>query len=105
MDFKLIRILGAVFLILSIFKLPIGYYTFLRIFIFIIALILVYKANKINEQIWLIGFLIIAILFNPIFPIYFKKDTWLIIDIITAIIFLTSIKFFNFTINANKNGE
>jgi len=32
-------------------------------------------------------FVLIALLFNPIVPVSFHKDTWVVIDIITAIIF------------------
>jgi len=35
----------------------------------------------------LVVFILITLLFNPIVPISFHKDTWVIIDAITAIIF------------------
>jgi FtsH-binding integral membrane protein len=38
---------------------------------------------------WL--FIIIAVIFNPIAPLYFRADVWHIADLITAVIFLLSL--------------
>ena len=96
MNLKFTRILVAILLLLALLKLPIGYYTFLKIFIVIISLILVYKANDLKNQVWFILFLILAIIFNPIIPIYFNKLIWKIIDIFAAIIFLMSLYYLKF---------
>ena len=50
-----------------------------------------YLAYK-NEQtiwIWILG--IIAVLYNPIAPIYLNRETWSAIDLIVAVIIFTSI--------------
>lgn len=63
-----------------------GYYQLLRWLVFICSGILAYKnyANKL-----LLGiFCFIAILFNPIIPVYFSKDTWRIIDMIVGLGFI-----------------
>ena len=46
--------------------------------------------------------LFIAVLFNPINPIHFKKIIWVIFDIIVGILFLISIVFIK---EKNKKGE
>ena len=74
-------------LFLAIVKLPIGYYTFLRIVVTIGAVAVVIDENEINF--WTIIFGIIAILFNPILPIYLNnKSAWMPIDLICGILFI-----------------
>ena len=81
-------------LILALLDLPIGYYTFLRIVVTIgaVAVVVIELENGINF--WIIAFGLIAILFNPLIPVYLgDKSTWMPIDLITAILF--GIKSFN----------
>lgn len=78
----------ASLLFLSTMNLPIGYYTLLRIVIFIGAVIVI--ATEYNDGLspWLIAFGLAGIIFNPIFPIYFNdKGVWIPIDIAFGILF------------------
>lgn len=80
---------AAALLLLAIAPLPIGYYTFLRIAITLATVLLILDSYKGQVNIWSMVFGIIAILFNPIIPIYlYQKDKWMPIDIGTAVIFL-----------------
>jgi len=73
----------------GIFKLPIEYYTFLRILVSVGALIILYNTLISKQLYFSIIFFIILILFNPIFPIYlYRKNLWIPIDIIAGILFL-----------------
>lgn len=86
---KAIAIAAAVLLLLAIAPLPIGYYTFLRIATTIAAVLLIIDSYKGKANIWSIVFGIIAILFNPIIPIYlYQKDKWMLIDIGAAVLFV-----------------
>lgn len=86
---KAIAIAAAVLLLLAIAPLPIGYYTFLRIATTIAAVVLIVDSYKGQVNIWSIVFGIIAILFNPIIPIYlYQKDKWMPIDIGAAALFV-----------------
>ena len=86
---KLTSILCAIFLGLAAFKLPIGYYTFLRLTITIGALLIVIAESKKKISIYSVVFGIVALLFNPILPVYlYKKSIWIPIDIATACLFL-----------------
>ncbi|WP_412851022.1 DUF6804 family protein [Chryseobacterium sp. PMSZPI] len=74
---------------IGIFKLSIEYYTFLRILVSIGALLILYNTLSSKQQHFSIIFLIILILFNPIFPIYlYRKGLWIPIDTITGVLFL-----------------
>ena len=69
---------------------PYGYYRLLRWVTFSVSLFVAYRAyvSKIDWLVWL--FLSVAVLFNPLFPIHLKRDTWQIIDGIAAIAFLAA---------------
>ena len=68
---------------------PMGYYTFLRIALTLGALMVLYSEVQKDVNLLGISFIAIAILFNPIFPVYlYQKSLWIAIDIVTAILFL-----------------
>lgn len=74
---------------IAVLPLPLFYYTFLRIIVFIVSGIVVYYFGRQKEFQWVIVFGIIWILFNPIFPIHlYLKSIWIPIDIVTGILFL-----------------
>jgi hypothetical protein len=94
---KILLLISAVLLFLGIADLPIGYYTFLRIMVTIGSLVVVVTEMQNGINFWVIAFAILAILFNPIIPIYLNSESaWMPIDIISGILFLiksfTSIK-------------
>ena len=70
---------------------PIGYYTFLRIVVCLSSGIIAYGSYSIEEKVnfgaALFG--VIALIFNPIFPVYLQdKELWTTIDILSAISFV-----------------
>lgn len=74
---------------IGIFKLPIEYYTFLRILVSAGALLVLYHTVTSRQPYFSIVFLAILILFNPVFPIYlYRKGIWIPIDTITGLLFL-----------------
>ena len=86
---KLFLIFCGGLLLLSMANLPIGYYTFLRIVVTIGSVAVVLSELRNGFNFWLFSFGVVGIIFNPIFPVYLNdKGSWLIIDIICAIIFI-----------------
>jgi hypothetical protein len=79
----------AVLLLIGTANLPIGYYTFLRIAVTagaVWVLIDEFRLDKKTGSFWI--FVLIAILFNPIIPVYLhSKVLWTIIDVVAAFIF------------------
>lgn len=84
---RIIPYIAATFLVIGLFNLPGGYYTFLRIIVFVVSCICIFlPVSKESVSYWNIVGGIIAILFNPIIPIYFNdKDIWTAIDIVVII--------------------
>ena len=86
---KAFSIVCTVLLFAAVFKLPIGYFTFLRIVITLGALLIVFNEYKNQATFWVILFGLVAILFNPVIPIYlYKKSLWFPIDIVVGVLFL-----------------
>ena len=79
--------LAAVMLILAIFALPYGYYVLLRWVITAISIYVAYSLGEAKDsKLWI--FVGLAILFNPIAPIYSTKSFWIIADLVSAGLFL-----------------
>lgn len=69
-------------------KLSYGYFILLRWVVTICSGWVCYDLFSKNPQSRaLLVFVLITLLFNPVVPITFGKDTWVIIDVITAVIF------------------
>jgi len=85
-------IIVSILLLLTFLSLPYGYYNFLRIAVTGVAIFYayyLYQQNLIEKMnFWVWGLIFIAMLFNPLFPIYFVKATWGIFDIMTAMFFV-----------------
>ncbi|MFN4083187.1 MAG: DUF6804 family protein [Bacteroidia bacterium] len=84
---KISRLIACGLLLTAIASLPYGYYRFLRIAITIISGVNAYSVFESDNKILFICFLMVAVLFNPIFPIYFEKATWAPIDLVVGVFF------------------
>lgn len=74
-------------LLFALLPLPYSYYQLLRIFVTIVAITFAnkyYKLGQINKS---IAFGVIALVWNPVLPIHFDKNLWMILDIVGAAIF------------------
>ncbi len=93
------KIIAILFLLGALGDNAYGYYQVLRWVILIIGGYSAYSFYKLGNKSWPWIFGVIAILFNPIFLITFQRGTWQIIDVVVAIIFITSL----FHKNERKN--
>ncbi|OCK52825.1 hypothetical protein BA768_10655 [Chryseobacterium sp. CBo1] len=85
---KYLIIIAALCCFIGIVDLPIGYYTFLRIIVSFMSLIIIVNEFK-TRRFWFITFVLVFILFNPIFPIYFYlKPYWIFIDCLVGLLLL-----------------
>ena len=87
------------FIILTIFILfgaiaewTYGYYILLRWITCIASILVAFRAFEKKIDWAKVVFIVIAILFNPLAPIYLSRSTWIPIDIITAIFFIFAIR-------------
>jgi hypothetical protein len=79
----------AFLMFLAIFDLPYIYYEFLRPTVFIGSILLIFLITQQNSKLSLLIMLIsiIALIFNPIFPIYSNRSFWLPVNILSGILF------------------
>lgn len=72
--------------------LPYGYFTLMRFVVTAVSLYLVYNIYQENkESLWIWAFGLIAVLFNPIIPVFLERSQWKIIDLIVGMFFVISI--------------
>ena len=91
---KIAVIISVAMLFLALPSLfPYGYFQLLRWVIAGTAVFSGYISYELNNKIWIWIMGIIAILFNPIVPIHLEKDVWIVIDVVVAILMLTSLRF------------
>ena len=87
-----LKIIAILFLLGALGDWEYGYYQFLRWTVFAIGAYSAYLVvSKGRKEVWVWIFGAIAVLFNPILPIYLSKSTWQILDVIVAGIFLISL--------------
>jgi|SRR3989344_2090709 len=70
---------------------PYSYYQITRWFTAISSAYLASQYAEKHKTAFMWVFIALAILFNPIFPFYFAKDTWHIFDVIGAVLFFGSL--------------
>jgi len=82
--------IAAALLVLALARLPYGYYTFPRIMTCAVALWIAYAGWEPRPamQAWSVLFALIAILFNPMFPVHLNRAAWFYLDIAAAAIFV-----------------
>lgn len=88
MNIKSFCILSGALLILAIpYWLPYEFYTLLRWIVCIASIFVGYEFYKSKLNGWAFVFGALAYLFNPLLPVYLNKGTWILIDLISAILF------------------
>lgn len=76
-------------LFIGLLNLPTGFYTFLRIIVTIGAIAVLIKEFEKGLNFWILIFVVIIIIFNPLVPVYLNdKSAWVPIDIICGLLFL-----------------
>lgn len=80
-------IISIIMLLLAIFPLPYGYYTILRLVVCVTAGFLAWYSYKQQKLTWMWAMGVIALIFNPIIPLHLRKELWVVVDVIVAIVF------------------
>jgi ABC-type Fe3+-siderophore transport system permease subunit len=87
----------ASLLVAAVFRLPYGYYDFLRIVICGSAAMIVvaglFEETTRSDTAWMVIFALIGVLFNPVLPIKLHRTTWFYLDLTTAGIFVGHLLF------------
>ena len=88
-DNKLLWFVPIVLLLIAILSLPYYYYQLMRWVICGCAAYIAYQHYKEKGyNLLTVSFIVIAILYNPIEPIHLFKEAWIVVNIITVIVFI-----------------
>ena len=84
-----------VLLLVATERMPYAYYTLTKITVCGFALLLAFLGweNSLTSRIWSTVFVCVAILFNPIVPIYLSRGSWYDFDVGVAIIMAVHLAF------------
>lgn len=85
---KPIHVAVAVLLLFALLPLPYGFYQFLRVAVFSAAGFLAWQMFNSKHNGWMVVMIAMALLFNPIAPIYFSRELWMLLDLIAANLFI-----------------
>lgn len=88
--FSKVSMIGLLIAVVPVW--PYFFYQFLKFVIFGSAVYSAYLYNKEKNKGWMVIMIVIAIIFNPINPLYLGHFLWSIADIIIAILFFKSPK-------------
>ena len=88
MNIKWLSVITGILLLLGIPNgWPYGYYVVLRWIVCGASIFNVIGFSKSKLTGWVLVFGAIAFLFNPLIPVYLNKNSWVGIDLISAIVF------------------
>lgn len=85
---KPIHLAAAVMLLLALIPLPYGFYHLVRLVVCIASGFLAWQLFQTKRHGWMIVMGILAILFNPISPIFLTREFWMLLDLVAANLFI-----------------
>ena len=88
--FHWLRVLAIVLVLGALASFPFVYYQLMNWVVVVAALVTAYQAHqhKLEFVMWL--FVALAIIFNPLAPLYLRQDVWRVADIIAAMFFVVA---------------
>ena len=83
-------LLPIALLVVAAWRLPYGYYALMRILACGFAgffAFLSWEKERTTARAWFVAFVVVAVLFNPVLPIHFKRAAWSYLDLGAAVLF------------------
>jgi hypothetical protein len=79
---------AAAFAFVAMSDIPYGYYRLLRWVTCAVAIASAIQLHRSSHHSWVWALGGLAVLFNPIIPIHFERETWMIFDAVAGCLFL-----------------
>jgi len=92
-------------LLIAALPLPISYYSFLRFVVcgtFALGALIAHERGKQDVPIY---YGLVAVLFNPFFPIFHAKEVWVVFDLAAALLLYKTAKYVTEEIIAEPNED
>ena len=83
--------IAALMLLAAVGEWPYAYYQFTRWVVCVAAVFVAWKGWTFKQTWALWAFGIAAVLFNPLVPFHIKRDTWQVIDLLAAAMFVVGV--------------
>lgn len=77
-------------LIGALLDLPYGYYQLLRLVVCAVTAFGAWLAMHEGSTGWTVILAVLALLFNPVIPVYLDRETWALIDVLSAGLLIVS---------------
>lgn len=90
---NLIKLILSLLFFICLFKMPYGYYELIRFIGLISFSFLAYRSYKNNNEIEVMVYIVLALLFQPFFKIALGRTLWNIVDILIGLVLLSSVYF------------
>lgn len=87
----IVKVILSILFFLCLLDMPYGYYQFVRLIAFIGFVLLAYKAYEQKNQMVMIIYIGLALLFQPFIKITLGRHIWNIVDVIVGIGLILSI--------------
>ena len=91
MNFKIIKFILAIILILCLFEMPYGYYQFTRFIAMVGFSYLAYYSNECNKKKEVLIYIGLALLFQPFMKIALGRSIWNMLDLIVGVSLIVSL--------------
>ena len=89
-----LSVLAIVLALLALGTFPYVYYQIMNWVLVFAALTVAWRAKKMQKELIMWLFVAVAVVFNPITPLYLRQDIWRALDIVVAVLFVYSFVFF-----------
>ena len=91
---RIVAVISIALLVLAaVGRWPYGFYTFLRIVVCGSAVYLAVHAHQTRNVLWAWVMGAVAVLFNPLVPVYLRRSQWFWFDVIASLVFILSLRF------------
>ena len=82
-----IAIAPAAMMLIAIAPLPYGYYQLLRLVVAACGIWIAYFAWQDGKGAWALVLGVTVLVFNPLVPIHFDRQTWAVLNVVGALVF------------------
>ena len=97
------QIVASILLVIALYpETPYAYYVLLRWILCPLFIFLAIRAYELKKEswVWILG--VCALLYNPVFRVHLNREIWSVVNIVTILIYLFSIRLAP-TTNSNQN--
>lgn len=90
--YRTLALVAAAAAMLAVFDWPYGYYQLLRFGVCAVAVYGAVLAHRADRGGWAWGLGALAVLFNPVLPVYLDRGVWAVLDVLAAVVLALSIR-------------